>query len=126
MTEQDLEALLSEPTPLVVEALGRLDGDILILGAGGKMGPSLARLAVRAARESGCSRRVIAAARFSEPLLRAQLTADGVETVPCDLFDRAQVARLPDAANVIYMVGQKFGTSGDADRTWAVNAYLPG
>ena len=103
-----------------------LEGDILILGAGGKMGPSLARLAVRAVRESGRARRVIAAARFSEASLQARLAADGVETIQCDLFDQAQVAQLPDAANVIYMAGQKFGTSGEADRTWAVNAYLPG
>jgi len=126
MTEQDLEVLLSEPTPLVVQAMRGLEGDILILGAGGKMGPSLARLAVRAASEAGRSRRVFAAARFSEPTLKARLTADGVETIQCDLFDQAQLAELPDVPNVIYMAGQKFGTSGEADRTWAVNAYLPG
>jgi len=126
MTESALEDLLSQPTPLVVEAMRGIEGDILILGAGGKMGPSLARLAVRASREAGRTRRVIAVARFSEPDLANSLSEDGVETIACDLFDAAQVARLPDAPNIIYMVGQKFGTTGEADRTWAVNAYLPG
>ena len=103
-----------------------LEGDILILGAGGKMGPSMARLAVRASRESGRVRRVIAAARFSDRSLPSALAAAGVEVLPCDLFSASDVAALPDVANVIYMVGQKFGTTGEADRTWAVNAYLPG
>jgi nucleoside-diphosphate-sugar epimerase len=126
MTETELEDQLSQPTPLVIDAMRVLKGDILILGAGGKMGPSLARLAVRASREAGRARRVIAVARFSEPGLVTSLSRDGVETIPCDLFDAAQVARLPDVPNIIYMVGQKFGTTGEADRTWAVNAYLPG
>jgi nucleoside-diphosphate-sugar epimerase len=90
------------------------------------MGPSLARLAVRASRESGRDRRVIAAARFSNASLPADLRTSGVETLPCDLFDPSDVARLPDVENIVYMVGQKFGTTGEADRTWAVNAYLPG
>ena len=126
MTEAELEDLLSESTPLLVEAFRTLEGDILILGAGGKMGPSLARLAVRATRESGRGRRVIAASRFSDASLPAALRASGVETLPCDLFDPSHVARLPDVDNVVYMVGQKFGTAGESDRTWAVNAYVPG
>lgn len=126
MTEIELEDALSQPTPLVVEAMRALEGDLLILGAGGKMGPTLAQLAARAVRESGRKRRVIAAARFSDPTIPARLIAAGVETIACDLFDPTQVARLPDAPNIIYMVGQKFGTTGEADRTWAVNAYLPG
>jgi len=126
MTESDLEDLLSQPTALVVDAMRRLDGDILILGAGGKMGPSLARLAVRATQEAGRTRRVIAAARFSDAALPGRLAGDGIETVRCDLFDPEQVSRLPIVSNIIYMAGQKFGTAGDADRTWGVNAYLPG
>lgn len=126
MTEAELEDTLSQPTPSLVEAMRALDGDLLILGAGGKMGPSLARLAARATREAARPRRVIAAARFSDSSLPAQLTGHGVEVVHCDLFDTDQVARLPDAANVIYMAGQKFGTTGDSSRTWAVNAFLPG
>jgi nucleoside-diphosphate-sugar epimerase len=124
--EAALEELLSRPTPALVGALRDIPGDILILGAGGKMGPSLARLALRASRETGTARRVIAVARFSDPALRPALECDGVETIACDLFDREARARLPDAPNLIYMAGQKFGTTGDAARTWAVNALLPG
>ena len=124
--EVALEELLTRPTPAVVAALGALDGDLLILGAGGKMGPSLARLARRASDEAGVRRRVIAVARFSEPGLAAALREDGVEVISGDLFDRELLARLPDVTNVVYMVGQKFGTTGEEARTWAVNAYLPG
>ena len=123
MTEAELEELLSEPTNDVVEALARIEGDILILGAAGKMGPSLARLAVRA---SIGGRRVVAVARFSDPAVRASLDDDGVTTVVADLFDRAALDVLPDAPNVIYMAGRKFGTSGDQPATWATNAFLPG
>lgn len=126
MKEAELEDLLSEPTPRLVEAFRSLQGDILVLGAGGKMGPSLARLAVRASRESGRPRRVFAAARFSNPSLLDELRSAGVESLRCDLFDSSDVARLPDVDNIVYMVGQKFGTTGESDRTWAVNAYLPG
>lgn len=124
--EATLEELLSRPTAPVVGSLAALDGDLLILGAGGKMGPSLARLARRGLDRAGSQRRVIAVARFSDSGLRGALERDGVETIACDLFDENQVARLPDASNVIYMVGQKFGTTGEEARTWAVNAYLPG
>jgi nucleoside-diphosphate-sugar epimerase len=124
--EPALEELLSRPTAPAVEAMGALRGDVMLLGAGGKMGPSLARLARRASDQAGNRRRVIAVARFSEPGIRAQLEADGVETIACDLFDRAAMAALPDAPNVIYMAGQKFGTTGEEARTWAVNAVLPG
>lgn len=123
--EAALEELLSRPTPPVVEAMAGLAGDILILGAGGKMGPSLARLALRASQEAGVHRRVIAVARFSHATLQSSLGREGIDTVQCDLFDREQVARLPEAPNVVYLVGQKFGTAEDEPRTWAVNAYLP-
>jgi nucleoside-diphosphate-sugar epimerase len=124
--EAALEELLSRPTPAVTAAMGALEGDLLILGAGGKMGPSLARLARRASDEAGARRRVIAVARFSEPGLAESLRGHVVEAITVDLFDRAALAGLPDAANVVYMVGQKFGTTGEEARTWAVNAYLPG
>ena len=124
--EAALEELLSRPTPSLVEAMGGLEGDLLILGAGGKMGPSLVRLARRASDEAGLGRRVIAVARFSEPGPAAALRAHGVEVIAGDLFDRELLAGLPDAPNVVYMVGQKFGTTGEEARTWAINAYLPG
>ncbi len=123
--ESALEDLLSRPTPPVVEAMAALDGDIVILGAGGKMGPSLARLAARASREAGVRRRVIAVARFTERRLRGWLERAGVDALECDLFERELVARLPDAKNVVFMAGQKFGTTSDGPGTWAVNTVLP-
>jgi nucleoside-diphosphate-sugar epimerase len=121
-----LEELLSRPTPAVVDAVRALDGDLMLLGAGGKMGPSLARLARRASEQAGVRRRVIAVARFSDARLQSLLDAEGIETIGRDLLDREQVARLPDVPNLIHLVGQKFGTTGDEARTWAINAYLPG
>jgi nucleoside-diphosphate-sugar epimerase len=123
---EQLEKLLSEPTPGVVESLGRLDGDLLILGAGGKMGPGLARMARRAFDESGKKGRVMAASRFSSGETASQLRAWGVEVIPCDLLDDDALGRLPDAPNVVYMAGMKFGTTGNEPRTWALNAFLPG
>ncbi|MGQ0703383.1 MAG: NAD-dependent epimerase/dehydratase family protein [Gemmatimonadales bacterium] len=124
--EAALEELLSRPAAAVVPAMRELDGDLLVLGAGGKMGPSLARMAKRAWEAAGVTRRVIAVARFSDAAIRTSLENVGVETIRCDLLDRAQVARLPDAPNVVFMAGQKFGTTGEEGRTWAVNTYLPG
>lgn len=124
--ELELEALLSEPTPALTEAMARLEGDLLILGVAGKMGPSLARLAVRATRAAGVGRRVIGVARFSDHAVRESLERDGITTIAADLSEPAALAALPDVRNVVYMVGQKFGTTGDAARTWAVNAFLPG
>jgi nucleoside-diphosphate-sugar epimerase len=118
-----LDDLLSEPTPLAVETLRRLDGDLLLLGVGGKMGPTLARMAARAL--DGSRRRVIGAARFSNPDLEAWLRRHGVETVRCDLLDPAQLERLPDAANVVFMTGMKFGATGQEALTWAMNCHLP-
>jgi nucleoside-diphosphate-sugar epimerase len=123
-TEQ-LDELLSEPTPGVVEVLGQLDGDLLILGVGGKMGPSLARMAVRALKTAGVERRVIGAARFSNPELPKWLERHGVEPVVCDLLDPRQLAQLPDAANIVAMAAFKFGASGRPGDAWAANCWLP-
>jgi nucleoside-diphosphate-sugar epimerase len=123
-SEAELEDALSEPSPQVVETLARLPGDIILLGAGGKMGPTLARMAKRAGNTAGVKRRVIAVSRFSSGGEEA-FTAHGVEAVRCDLLDEEQVRRLPFAANVIYMPGRKFGSTGDEGTTWAVNCYLP-
>jgi len=122
--EDELDAALSEPTPGVIEALARSPGDVVLLGAAGKMGPSLARMARRAADVLGDRRRVIAVSRFSGGGEEA-FTAHGVETLRCDLLDEAQLAALPDAPNVVYMPGRKFGSTADASTTWAVNCYLP-
>jgi nucleoside-diphosphate-sugar epimerase len=118
--------LLSEPTGYVVEALSRLDGDLVVLGAAGKMGPTLARMARRAFDAAGARRRVIGVARFSSGDVAGRLHAHGVETVRCDLLDRDQVDRLPDAANVVAMAGMKFGATGQEALTWAMNAHLTG
>jgi nucleoside-diphosphate-sugar epimerase len=125
-TEADLEEQLSRPSPEAVADLSKLKGDLVVLGVGGKMGPTLARMARRAMDEAGLKHAVIGVARFSDPRSRASLEAAGVRTVPCDLLDRAQVLKLPDGAAVISMVGQKFGTTGAESATWATNAYLPG
>lgn len=122
----DLEDRLSEPTAEVVETLGRLDGDLLVLGVAGKMGPSLARMARRAFDAAGVRRRVIGVARFSSPEQEDALRRVGVETIRRDLLDPDQVERLPDAANVVFLVGRKFGSTGGEALTWAINAYLPG
>jgi hypothetical protein len=124
-TIPDVEALeerLSRPDDDVVADLAAVDGDILVLGAGGKMGPTLARMAKRAAPE----KTVYAVARFSDAVAEQTLRSHGVETVRADLLDRDQLAGLPSAPNVVFMAGQKFGTSGAPSQTWAMNAFLPG
>jgi hypothetical protein len=121
-----LHDLLSEPTPGVVETMRRLHGDILVLGVGGKMGPSLARMAKRASEAAGVRRRVFGASRFSTPSLPDQLRAGDIESITCDLLDRDDLAKLPDAPNIVFMAGMKFGSTGLEARTWAMNTYLPG
>lgn len=122
----ELEEILSEPTPETIATMRSLDGDIVILGVGGKMGPTLARMAKRASDLAGVSRRVIGVSRFSAPGLPKKLQSWGVETHPCDLLDFKSYAQLPDAANVVYMAGMKFGSTGQQSLTWAMNTYLPG
>lgn len=117
---------MSRPTPGAVEALANIEGDILILGAGGKMGPSLARMTKRASDAAGPNRRVVAVSRFSQTGAEEQLNAHGVETIRCDMLDPAQLAALPDAPNIIFMAGMKFGSTGHAALTWEINVDLPG
>jgi nucleoside-diphosphate-sugar epimerase len=121
----DLEDRLSSPTPALVEAMSRPQGDLLVLGAAGKMGPTLARMARRAFDQAGVRRRVIGVSRFSEPGLQARLESWGVQTVAADLLDPAQVAQLPDVPNVVFMAGMKFGSTGNQALTWAMNVHLP-
>ena len=122
----ELEERLSRPSDAVVAAMKDIDGDILILGAGGKMGPSLARLARRAADVAGTPRRIIAASRFTNSEVCATLSAHGVDTIACDLLEPGSLTRLPDVPNLIFMAARKFGTSADEHLTWAINTYLPG
>jgi nucleoside-diphosphate-sugar epimerase len=123
---EELDELLSEPTEGVIRALAALDGDILVLGVGGKMGPTLARMAKRASDLAGVSRRVIGVSRFSSSGLESQLQAWGVETLRSDLLNPESLSQLPDAANIIFMAGMKFGSTGQESLTWAMNSFLPG
>ena len=120
-----LDDFMSEPTPALVADLARLQGDLIILGVGGKMGPTLARMAKRAMP----ARRVIGVARFSDPTLRASLQAQGVECIPCDLLDRAALQRLPGRAqgvhDCVYMAGHKFGGANNPALTWMMNVGVP-
>ncbi|SDM00573.1 NAD-dependent epimerase/dehydratase family protein [Nonomuraea jiangxiensis] len=122
-TTAELEERLARPSAGLVDDLGKLDGDIVILGAGGKLGPSLARLA-RNATDDG--RRIIAVSRFSEPDVAQALRDDGVTVVAADLSDERALRDLPDAPNVVFLVGAKFGTQGREHATWFTNTYLPG
>ncbi len=123
---EQLEDLLSEPTEAVIDTLSRLDGDLILLGVAGKMGPTLARMARRAFDAAGLRRRVIGVARFSGAGVEQGLRSHGIETIRCDLLDPAQLDRLPDVPNVVSMAGMKFGATGQEALTWAMNAYLPG
>lgn len=125
-TEEQLEDALAAPNAADAEVMRRLSGDVIILGAGGKMGPSLARRVKRATEAAGVKRRVIAVSRFSSPQSRDELESAGVETISCDLLDRAQIAALPDCENVFFLAGRKFGSTERSDLTWAINSYAPG
>lgn len=119
--EAHLDDVLSTPDEALISDLSALDGDIMIVGVGGKMGPTVARMAKRAAPE----RRVIGVARFSEPGLKDDLERYGIETIQADLLDPAQVAALPRVGNVVFMAGRKFGSSGSEELTWAMNGHVP-
>lgn len=123
--EQAVDALL-QPSDALVAEMATLEGDILLLGVGGKIGPSLAKLAKQAVDRSGVPRRIIGASRLSEPGLKEELEAYGVEAIKVDLLDDAALQALPDVKNVLYLAGTKFGTTGKEAFTWAMNTYLPG
>jgi nucleoside-diphosphate-sugar epimerase len=123
---EQLDEMLSQPTEAVIEMFRRTPGDFIILGVAGKVGPSLARMVKRASDAAGTKRRVIGVARFSKASEAAKLNALGIETIKCDLLDQEQLNKLPDAPNIIYMAGHKFGTTGNEALTWAMNSFLPG
>ena len=117
---------LLTPSDALITDIAKIDGDIIILGVGGKMGPGLARAAKQAIDKAGISKKVIGVARFTEPVLQEELNNEGIETYKVDLLNDKELQALPDAKNVIYMAGLKFGTEGNQPLTWAMNSYLPG
>jgi len=116
-----LDELLCRPSQALIDDLQRVDGDIMILGVGGKIGPTLAGLA----RNALSDRRIIGVARFSEPGVEEFLNARGIETIQCDLLNEAAIRGLPKIPNIIFMAGRKFGAQGDLALTWAMNAHVP-
>ncbi|HEV7599603.1 MAG TPA: NAD(P)-dependent oxidoreductase [Bradyrhizobium sp.] len=116
-----LDDLLCRPSQALIDDLNKLDGDIMILGVAGKMGPTLAGLAKAALPD----RRVIGVARFSDPSVKDWLQARGIETINCDLLDETALRGLPKAPNIVFMAGRKFGAEGDLSLTWAMNAHVP-
>ncbi len=122
---EQLDDSLSTPDEQVVRTMRELDGDVIVLGVGGKMGPTLARMAKRASDAAGVARRVIGVSRFSAGDLRERLAGWGIETIACDLLDEEAIQRLPHAPNVVCMAGFKFGATANPSLTWAMNCYLP-
>jgi NAD-dependent epimerase/dehydratase family protein len=116
-----LDELLCRPSQALIDDLAKVDGDIMLLGVGGKIGPTLAGLAKAAAPK----RRIIGVARFSEPGVKEWLEARGIETISCDLLDEAAIKALPKSPNIIFMAGRKFGAEGDLALTWAMNSHVP-
>ena len=125
-TEAQLESYLSEPTDEVIAALAALEGDVLILGVGGKMGPTLAKQAKRAIDCAGIAKSVIGVSRFSTRGVQENLQAAGIETIAADLLSEKSLQDLPDTQNVILMAGRKFGSTGNESLTWVMNGYMPG
>ena len=124
--EQQLEDVLSRPSEADVRAMAALEGDLLILGVAGKMGPSLAHRARRACQAAGIDKRIIGVARFSNPAAETELREWGIETIACDLLAPGALDKLPDAPNVVFMAARKFGSTGAESLTWAMNTFLPG
>lgn len=114
------------PSDALVADMARLSGDIILLGAGGKMGPALATVAKQAVDKAGVNKKIIAISRFREEGVQEQLNNRGINTINADLLNDADLQSLPEAENVLYMAGMKFGTKDNASLTWAMNAYLPG
>lgn len=124
-TEKKLDELLTTPSLNLVEDMKRIKGDIMVLGAGGKMGPTLCLLAKRAIDLARVDKKVIAVSRFSDPIALKLLTDNGIEIINADLLDVEKLNTLPETENIIYMAGRKFGTDGQESLTWAMNSTLP-
>ncbi|MHC4496167.1 MAG: NAD-dependent epimerase/dehydratase family protein [Planctomycetota bacterium] len=121
LDESGLEDILSEPTDSTRNALANLSGDVVVLGAGGKMGPTLAMML----RKASSNRSIYAVSRFSNKAARTGIERTGIKTVEADLLDESQYSRLPDVENVFFLAGMKFGASGNQPLTWAMNSFVP-
>lgn len=126
MNLKEYEDNILAPSAALIEDIKKIDGDIMFLGIGGKMGPSMAKLAIRAIAAAGIEKKIFGVSRFSSGGLKAELENEGIETIACDLLDETSLKKLPQVPNIIYLAGHKFGTTGNEDFTWAMNAYLPG
>jgi hypothetical protein len=125
-TIAELEEFMTKPSPELIEDMKKLDGDLMILGVSGKMGPTIAKMAKRAVDQAGIKKRIIGVARFSDENLRQDLENFGIEIRSANLLNDEELQALPNVKNILFMVGTKFGTLGNEHRTWAINAYLPG
>lgn len=121
LDEQGLEVLLSEPTTATKKAIAGISGDIVVLGAGGKMGPTLAMMLKKASPD----RNVYAVSRFSDQSVKQRIEKFHIETIEADLLDESNYGKLPGAENVFYMAGMKFGATGNQPLTWVMNSYVP-
>ncbi|SCD22002.1 Nucleoside-diphosphate-sugar epimerase [Proteiniphilum saccharofermentans] len=126
MTKEDVLSDYLKPSRRLANDIAKIEGDILILGAGGKMGPAMAKLAQDAINEAGIEKKIIAVSRFSEDSVFERLNSQGIETIKADLLNDNDLDKLPQIPNIIYLAGHKFGTSGNESYTWTMNSYLPG
>ena len=124
-SENELEDLLAFPEKETVELFKKLDGDIIFLGIGGKIGPSLAHMAKRACNLAGVNKRIYGVSRFSNPEEKKLIESFGIETIQGDLLDRNFLETLPKVKNVFFLAGMKFGSEENLSLTWAMNSYLP-
>jgi len=126
MSDLTFKETYLKPSQALIDDVGKIEGDIIILGAGGKIGPSIARLTKTALMLAGKTNRVIGVSRFSEAGLVESLNNDGIETIAMDILNDEQLQSLPEVPNVLYLAGTKFGTKDKESYTWAMNVYLPG
>lgn len=124
-TKKELLELMTTPSPRLIDDVKKIKGDIMILGAGGKVGPAMAIKAQRAVQAAGSTSKVIAVSLFDYPDAADSMRNAGVTVIEADVSDPSQLAALPDAENIIYMIGKKFGTTGNACPTWHINVILP-
>lgn len=125
ITEKMLDDMLVEPSAGLIADMKQIEGDIMVIGAGGKMGPSLCVLAKNAVKAAGMKKRILAVSRFTDPIATQFLADHGIETIAADLLEEGSAEKLPDTENIIYMAGRKFGTDGSEALTWAMNTGLP-